>query len=247
MTGSIWLARSTGRPATSRSGSCSRRRSAAAGGCPKTRGATGMRRTARPTGSRREPAGKGRCRTWRASGTKQTRLFDELDSGWVELVKFHNGAVTLAEYAGAVAELRMARFGRDSGWRTMAVLGGLDEIRHTQIPLLIGHDLMAPDGNFDWTHKAYHTNEWVILAARHLFDDMMLAADAIALAIELNFVFETGFTSLQFMAMAAMADRAHHHLFEKTVASIQTREARHSQIGHPVLRTLLEHGSPAAP
>ena len=137
----------------------------------------------------------------------------------------------------------MARFGRDSAWRTMSTLGALDDIRHTQIPLLIGHDLMAHDGNFDWTHKAYHTNEWVILAARHLFDDMMLAADAIDLAIQLNFVFETGFTSLQFMAMAAMADRAHHHLFEKTVASIQTDEARHSQIGHPVLRTLLEHGS----
>jgi toluene monooxygenase system protein A len=45
------------------------------------------------------------------------------------------------------------------------------------------------------------------------------------------------------MAMAAMADRAHHHLFEKTVASIQTDEARHAQIGHPVLRTLLENGS----
>ena len=171
------------------------------------------------------------------------RLFDDLDPGWVQLVKFHNGAVALAEYAGAVAELRMARFGRDSAWRTMASLGALDEIRHTQIPLLIGHDLLAHDGNFDWTHKAFHTNEWVILAARHLFDDMFLAADAIDLAIQLNFVFETGFTNLQFMAMAAMADRAHHHLFEKMVASIQTDEARHAQIGHPVLRTLLENGS----
>jgi Methane/Phenol/Alkene Hydroxylase len=64
---------------------------------------------------------------------------------------------------------------------------------------------------------------------------MFLAADAIDLAIQLNFVFETGFTNLQFMAMAARADRAHHHLFEKTVASIQTDEARHAQIGHPVL------------
>ncbi|HJY67591.1 MAG TPA: toluene monooxygenase, partial [Streptosporangiaceae bacterium] len=71
------------------------------------------------------------------------RLFDDLDPGWVQLVKFHNGAVALAEYAGAVAELRMARFGRDSAWRTMASLGALDEIRHTQIPLLIGHDLLA--------------------------------------------------------------------------------------------------------
>ena len=171
------------------------------------------------------------------------RLVDELDPGWLELVKFHNGAIALAEYAGAIAELRMARFGRDSAWRMMATLGALDEIRHTQIPLLIGSDLLSHDGNFDWTHKAYHTNQWVILAARHLFDDMFLAADALDLAIQLNFVFETGFTNLQFMAMAALADRAHHHLFEKTLASIQTDEARHAQIGHPVMRTLLENGS----
>ncbi|HEY4796749.1 MAG TPA: YHS domain-containing protein [Mycobacterium sp.] len=171
------------------------------------------------------------------------RLVDELDPGWLELVKFHNGAIALAEYAGAVAELRMARFGRDSAWRMMATLGALDEIRHTQIPLLIGSDLLSHDRNFDWTHKAYHTNQWVILAARHLFDDMFLAADALDLAIQLNFVFETGFTNLQFMAMAALADRAHHHLFEKTLASIQTDEARHAQIGHPVMRTLLDNGS----
>ena len=51
--------------------------------------------------------------------------------------------LALAEYAGAVAELRMARFGRDSAWRMMATLGALDEIRHTQIPLLLGHDMLA--------------------------------------------------------------------------------------------------------
>ena len=177
------------------------------------------------------------------SALDKPHLFDGLDPGWVQLVKFHNGAVALVEYAGAIAELRMARFGRDSAWRMMSSLGALDEIRHTQIPLLIGHDMLAYDGNFDWTHKAFHTNQWVILAARHLFDDMFLAADAIDSAIQLNFVFETGFSNLQFMAMAAMADRAHHHLFEKTLASIQTDEARHAQIGHPVMRTLLENGS----
>src|ERR1700744_3862415 len=173
----------------------------------------------------------------------KVRLVERLDSSWIQLVKFHNGALALAEYAGLVAELRMARFGRDSAWRMMATLGALHEMRHTPIPLLIGSDMLSHDGNFDWTHKAYHTNQWVILAARHLFDDMFLAADALDSAIQLNFVFETGFTNLQFMAMAALADRAHHHLFEKTLASIQTDEARHAQIGHPVLRTLLDNGS----
>jgi toluene monooxygenase system protein A len=173
----------------------------------------------------------------------KAHLLEALDPGWVQLVKYHNAVLALAEYAGAVAELRMARFGRDSAWRMMASFGALDEIRHTQIPLLIGHDLLSLDGNFDWTHKAYHTNEWVVIAARHLFDDMFLAADAIDTAIQLNFLFETGFTNLHFMAMAAMADGAHHHLFEKSLASIQTDEARHAQIGHPVLRALLENGS----
>jgi toluene monooxygenase system protein A len=169
-------------------------------------------------------------------------LREERDPSWVQLLKFHYGALALAEYAGAVAELRMARFGRDSAWRTMATLGALDEIRHTQIPLLFGHDLLRLDGNFDWTHRAYHTRQWVILAARHLFDDMFLAADAIDVAVQLNFVFETGFSNLQFLAMAAMADGADDHLFEKALTSIQTDEARHAQIGIPVVRTLIDNG-----
>jgi toluene monooxygenase system protein A len=170
------------------------------------------------------------------------RLNAGLDPGWLELVKFHSGVLALGEYAAVPAELRMARFGRDSAWRTMSLLGALDEIRHTQIPLLINHDLLRHDARFDWTHKAYHTNQWVILAVRHLFEDMFVAATAVDTALQLNFVFETGFSNLQFMALAAIADRADHHLFEKALTSIQTDEARHAQIGHPVLRTLLEEG-----
>ena len=177
------------------------------------------------------------------SALSKVSIVERLDPGWIQLVKFHQGTFALAEYAAVVAEQRMARFGRDSAWRTMATLGALDETRHGQIPLLMGHDMLPFDGNFDWTHKAYHTNEWLIIAARHLFDDMFLATNAVDLAIQLNFVLETGFTNIQFMAMAALADRASHHLFEKALASIQTDEARHGQIGHPVLRTLIDNGA----
>jgi toluene monooxygenase system protein A len=173
----------------------------------------------------------------------KARLADGLDPGWVQLVKLHNGAFALTEYGAVPAELRMARFGRDSAWRLMANLGALDEIRHTQIPLLIGHDLLRLDDNFDWTQKAFHTNEWAIIAARHLFEDMFVTANAIDTAIQLNFVFETGFTNLQFVALAAMADGADHHVFEKALTSIQTDESRHAQIGHPVLRTLIQNGA----
>ncbi|MGQ0617099.1 MAG: toluene monooxygenase [Acidimicrobiia bacterium] len=166
----------------------------------------------------------------------------KLDPAWVSLAKFHNGAIALGEYAAMIAELRMQRFGRDGAWRTMAGLGSLDEMRHTQIPLLLSHDLLKLDAQFDWAHKGYHTNEWGMIAARHLFDDMFTAANAIDTAVQLTFVFETGFTNLQFIAMAAMADGAEDHVFEKALASIQTDESRHAQQGHPVLRTLIDNG-----
>jgi toluene monooxygenase system protein A len=173
----------------------------------------------------------------------KARLDEALDPAWVQLVKFHHGAFALLEYAAAVAELRMARFGRDSAWRTMACLGALDEIRHGQIPLSFGHDLLRLDDGFDWTHKALHTNQWIVVGSRHFFDDTCLAANAIEIAMQLNFVFETGFTNLQFMALAAMANGADHHVFEQMLVSIQTDEARHAQLGHPVLQVLIDNGA----
>jgi len=173
----------------------------------------------------------------------RSRMFDELDPGWKSAIIAHYGAIAVPEYIAGIGESRMGRFGRAAAWRNMATFGCLDETRHGQIQTYFPYTLLGKEPRMDWAHKALHTNEWGAIAARHLFDDMFLAADAIDLAIQLNFVFETGFTNLQFMAMAAMADRAHHHLFEKMVASIQTDEARHSQIGHPVMRTLLENGS----
>jgi toluene monooxygenase system protein A len=170
-------------------------------------------------------------------------LRGRLDPSWLQLVKFHLGIFAVGEYIAVPAELRMARFGRDSAWRTMATLGALDEIRHSQIQLLIGHDLLPLDDNFDWTHKTHQTNNWVSIAARHAFDDACAAANAIETAIQLNLAFETGFTNLQFTALAAMADRADHHVFEKMLLSIQTDEARHAQIGHPVARALVQHGA----
>src|ERR1700731_3443056 len=108
------------------------------------------------------------------SALSKVSIVERLDPGWIQLVKFHQGMFALAEYAAVVAEQRMARFGRDSAWRTMATLGALDETRHAQIPLLMGHDMLPFDGNFDCTHKAYHTNEWLMIAAPPLFGDIFL-------------------------------------------------------------------------
>jgi toluene monooxygenase system protein A len=94
---------------------------------------------------------------------------------------------------------------------------------------------------FDWTHRFFHSNNWVAIAARHLVDELLLTADPIELAIGTNFVFETGFTNLQFIGLAAVAHSVGDRMFENLLQSIQTDEARHAQIGGAVLRTLAQH------
>jgi toluene monooxygenase system protein A len=111
---------------------------------------------------------------------------------------------------------------------------------------LLMHDLVRWDRQFDWTHRFYHSNNWVAIAARHLVDELLLTANPIEFAVATNFVFETGFTNLQFLGLASMAHGAGDHMFEKMVTSIQSDEARHAQIGGAVLRILREHDLPYA-
>jgi toluene monooxygenase system protein A len=167
--------------------------------------------------------------------------FDRLDKSWLSAVKLHAATLPLAEFAAVIGNLRATRFARDSAWRGTALLGALDELRHTQIPLLILHDLVRWDVQFDWAHKFFHTNNWVAIAGRHLVDELLLTSNPIELGIATNFVFETGFTNLQFVGLSAVAHQVGDRMFEKMVQSIQTDEARHAQIGGPVLRTVVEH------
>lgn len=167
--------------------------------------------------------------------------FAKLDKGWLAAVKLHAATLPLAEFAATVGNLRAGRFARTSAWRTVATFGALDELRHTQIPLGIMAELVRWDPQFDWTHRFFHSNDWVAIAGRHLIDELILAANPIELAIATNFVFETGFTNLQFIALAARAHAVGDKLFEKTLQSIQTDEARHAQIGRPVLEVVLAH------
>jgi toluene monooxygenase system protein A len=171
----------------------------------------------------------------------QVEDFHKLDRTWRSALKLHAATLPLAEFAAVVGNLRAARFGRDSAWRTMATFGALDELRHTQIPLAVMHELVRHDPQFDWTHKFFHTNEWVAIAARHMIDELMLVSNPIEFAVATNFVFETGFTNLQFIGLSARAHRVGDRMFEKTLQSIQTDEARHAQIGRPVLEIVRDH------
>jgi toluene monooxygenase system protein A len=167
--------------------------------------------------------------------------FEKLPKGWANALKLHAATLPLAEFAAVVGNLRAARFGRSSAWRSTAVLGALDEFRHTQIPLMLMHELVRWDAQFDWTHKFYHSNNWVAIAGRHLVDELLLTSNAIEFAVATNFVFETGFTNLQFVGLSSLANGVGDRMFEKMVTSIQTDEARHSQMGAPTLANLAKH------
>ncbi|HEY1664145.1 MAG TPA: hypothetical protein VGG54_00490 [Trebonia sp.] len=195
----------------------------------------------------------GSCPTWTTrrcslagaysvkSVLQKSRVFDQLDEGWKSVAKEHFGAVALVEDLAAYAELRMARFGLSPAWRNMAVFGALDETRHAQISLYFPHGLIGKDPQYDWAHKAYQTNQWGIIAARATFDAMMMSPNVVDVAIQLPFTFETGFTNVQFVALAADALESGDINFANMISSIQTDEARHSQQGGPTLEILVEH------
>jgi len=172
--------------------------------------------------------------------------FEKLDPSWLSGLKLHAATLPLAEFGACIGNLRAARFGRDSAWRIMATFGALDELRHTQIPLLLMHDLVAWNEQFDWTHKFYHTKNWLSVATRHLLDELLLTSDAIEFSVATHFVLETGFTNLQFVGLSSLAHDVGDRMFEKMVNSIQTDEARHAQIGPAVLAILVQHDRPYA-
>ncbi len=162
----------------------------------------------------------------------------QLSRQWLSTLKLHGALLPLAEFAAVIGNLRAARFAPDSAWRITAMFAALDELRHTQIPLRIFQHLVSKDSQFDWVHKFYHSNNWVAIAARHVFDEMLLAANPLEFAIATNFVFETGFTNLQFIGLSALAAETGDAMFEDMVSSMQTDEARHAQIGSAVIDLL---------
>ncbi len=173
---------------------------------------------------------------------ERSQMFEDADPGWLSILKAHYGAIALGEYAAMSAEARMVRFGRAPGMRNMATFGMMDENRHGQIQLYFPHEHCKKDRQFDWAHKAYHTNEWGAIAARHTFDDLFMARSATEIAVMLTFAFETGFTNMQFLGLAADAAEAGDYTFSSLISSIQTDESRHAQIGAPALQILIENG-----
>ena len=172
-------------------------------------------------------------------------FYKQSDPGWKSVLQMHFGAVPFLEYGSVSAFARITRFGRGPGMRNMASFGTLDEIRHTQIQMFFAYEFLSVDRAFDWCQKGPNTDNWVIMSERHCFDDIEHTRDAVTSAVMLNFAFEQGFTNLQFVALSADAKRYGDFSFATMLQTVQSDEARHSQIGEPLIEILVRNGRQA--
>ena len=172
----------------------------------------------------------------------RSNFFKNASPHWKALLALHFSAVCWAEFHSASAFGRMTRFGRSPGLRNMATFGTLDEIRHGQIQIYFAYEFLRHDRVFDWCHKSSKTENWIIISLRHALDDIAHTRDAISAGIMLNMGLEQAFTNLQFVALSADAARFGDHTFATMLQSIQSDEARHAQIGEPLVRIMLENG-----
>lgn len=173
--------------------------------------------------------------------------YDKAHPGWMSVLKSHYGGIVGVEFASASTQARMGRFGKGPGMRNMGAFGCLDEVRHTQIQLMFAHEHLQRGRDpeqFAWAQYANKTNNWVNLSIRHTFEDIEHTRCAAATAI-MTSVFEVTFTNLQMIALASDAVKAGDHVFGHLIQSIQSDEARHSQIGMEVMRLMVRHGKKA--
>lgn len=167
--------------------------------------------------------------------------FEKLDPAHVAASQLHMGMTCLVEHMAVTMQSRFCRFASTPRWRNLGVFGMLDETRHAQLDMRFSHELIKHDPRFDWAQKAFHTNEWGVVAAKNFFDDYFLNADCVEAALASSLTVEHGFTNLQFVALAADAMAAGDINWSNLLSSIQTDEARHAQIGFPTLDVLVDY------
>lgn len=179
------------------------------------------------------------------AATDRVAYYKAAEPGWKALLQLHFGAVPFVEYGSVSAFARITRFGRAPGMRNMASFGTLDEIRHTQIQMYFAYEFLQVDGVFDWAQKASRTNNYIVMSERNCFDDVEHTRDAVSSAIMTNFSFEQGFTNLQFIGLSSDAKRNGDHSFAAMLQTVQSDEARHAQIGEPLIQIMVDNGKVA--
>jgi len=171
----------------------------------------------------------------------RAKIYKHLDAGHQASSQLHMGTTCMVEQMAVTMQSHFCRFAPTGKWRSLGAFGMMDETRHTQLDMRFSHDLLNEEPRFDWCQKAFHTNEWGVIAVRNFFDDIMLNADCVEAALATSLTVEHGFTNIQFVALASDAMEAGDINFSNLLSSIQTDEARHAQLGFPTLDVIIKH------
>ena len=193
---------------------------AARPGCRTPSGPAGTSRFA-PATPNTSPASTRRRRRSHAVREAVGRVEDyqRLPQGWLEGLKLHAATLPLAEFAAVVGNLR-ARALRP---RQRVADRRRCSARWTRCATprsrsLLMHDLVRWDPQFDWTHKFFHTEQ---LGRDRRAPPRRRAAARVRTRSSSrsprNFVFETGFTNVQFVGLSALAHGVGDSMFEKMV------------------------------
>jgi len=172
----------------------------------------------------------------------RSKYYETIDDGYLSVLKFNYAASVPGEYAACFPEGRMVRFSKAPSMRNLAAFASLDEMRHTQILLFFSHQLAGMDRQFDWAAQSLGSMNWVSMAGRHAMEDLLHSRDVVTTSVMLHLAFETGLTNVQMLGLSADAANMGDFTFSNLITSIQSDEARHAQIGTPLVEILVRNG-----
>jgi toluene monooxygenase system protein A len=175
----------------------------------------------------------------------RSKYYEQIDEGYLSMLKFNYAASVPGEYAACFPEGRMARFSKAPSMRNLATFAILDELRHTQILLYFSHQLAALDRQFDWAAEGLGSMNWVSMAGRHAMEDLLHSRDIVTTSVMLHLAFETGLTNIQMLGLSADSANMGDYTFSNLITSIQSDEARHAQIGTPLVEIMVRNGRKA--
>lgn len=175
----------------------------------------------------------------------RSKFYETIDNGYMSILKFNYAASVPGEYAACFPEGRMTRFSKAPSMRNLAAFASLDEMRHAQILLYFAHQLATMDRQFDWTSQSLGAMNWVSMAGRHAMEDILNTRDIVTTSVMLHLAFETGLTNIQMLGLSADSANMGDFTFSNLITSIQSDEARHAQIGTPLVEILLRNGKKA--
>lgn len=175
----------------------------------------------------------------------RSKYYEEVEQGYLSMLKFNYAASVPGEYAACFPEGRMARFSKAPSMRNLATFAILDELRHTQILLYFAHQLVTLDRQFDWAAEALNSMNWVSMAGRHAMEDLLHSRDVVTTSVMLHLAFETGLTNVQMIGLSRDAANMGDYTFANLITSIQSDEARHAQIGTPLVEIMVRNGKKA--